>query len=481
MDLKNHHNHELLKKHSDSFKKIFFYRICGTGMGAAACLLKERGFLVEGGDSQFYPPMGDYLKQTGIPLHDLKDVDHSFLKSFDLIVVGNVVPKLSDDARMIEDCDVPFCSFPSVLGALVLDELNVVGIAGTHGKTTTTYFFTQVFENLGKNPGYLIGGVMEGRPSSKLGDGSYFFIESDEYDSSYFEKVSKFLFYSLDHLILTSLEFDHADIFNTIEDIKDQFRNLIPKVTSSFIFSKDYPEAMNLRDEYKDDSKEWLEYGMESSFGPKIIRMDEEGSEFKLTFNNKIFTFKTNLIGKHNILNLSSVALFALNEGFKAEDINAAMSSLILVKRRQELRGSYNNSLVIDDFAHHPRAVKETIGAIKIQYPNKNIIVVLEPNSATARSSLFQEEFAQALLEGDEIIMAKPARKTTVKDTSDLDCNKIVNYLKIKNKKAHLVTHLEDLQILLDKLAGKESLFLILSNGTCLGLWESDFVDKLEK
>ncbi len=188
MNLANCLDYSGLKKIQATVKKVFFYRVCGTGMGAAACLLKEKGYLVEGGDSNFYPPMSTYLESTGIPLHKVDQITREFLKSFDLIVVGNVIPKGGADATLIEELGVKFVSFPTAIGALVLSDVNVVGIAGTHGKTTTTFFATQIFENIGADPGYLIGGVMEGRPSAKLGNGKYFFIESDEYDSAYFEK-----------------------------------------------------------------------------------------------------------------------------------------------------------------------------------------------------------------------------------------------------------------------------------------------------
>ncbi|MBL6988479.1 MAG: hypothetical protein ISR65_01800 [Bacteriovoracaceae bacterium] len=467
-----------LKNRIDQIKKIFFYRICGTGMGAAAVLLKEKGFNVEGGDLNFYPPMSDYLKQTNIPCHNLKEINPEFLKTFDLIVVGNVVPKRSSDARMIEELSVPFISFPSVLGALVLSNTNVVGIAGTHGKTTTTYLITQLFENLGFNPGYMVGGVIEGRPSARLGDGKYFFIESDEYDSAYFEKISKFRRYEIDHLILTSLEFDHADIFLNLDQIKQQFCEVIPQVTSSYIFSADYEASIDLYNRYK-GQKKWQLYGEKSKTGPSIVKMNQQGTVFKLLLNDKLHTFKTNLMGKHNILNLSSAIMFAHMEGIEIEQIAQAVTQLSLVKRRQEVRGTYKNAIVIDDFAHHPRAITTTIDSIKIGYPTKKINVIFEPNSATARSSIFQDEFPNALKSADIVIVAKPIKPTTVEGKKDLDCDKIIKDLNSLNRKAYIAVDLKQLQTYIDSFADANSVFLILSNGTCLGLWESTFVSNL--
>lgn len=483
MNLANKQDFNGLKKIQKDIKKIFFYRVCGTGMGAAACLLKEKGYDVQGGDANFYPPMSTYLESTGIPLFKLDQINQEFLKTFDLIVVGNVIPNGGPDAKMIEELGVKFCSFPTAIGALVLSDVNVIGIAGTHGKTTTTFLATQVFEKLNTNPGYLIGGVMEERPSSKLGSGKYFFIESDEYDSAYFEKISKFRSYSLDNLILTSLEFDHADIFNSVEDIKAQFRAAIPHISKTFIISADYISALELYNEFVDDDNKsrWIRYGEKSDVGPRISEANANGTTFSLTYNKEEYKFETNLIGRHNILNLSAVILYALTEGFKKDQISEAIKDLKMVKRRQEVRGVYKGSLIIDDFAHHPRAVELTLDGIITKYPGKNIHVVMEPNSATARSAIFQKEFSESLNRAASVIFTKPTRPTSVKNVGDLDIYKIIEEVKASGRPGSVVGTLQELMVEIEKIANPENVILVLSNGTCLGLWESDFVKNLKK
>lgn len=482
MNLANKQDFNGLKKIQKDIKKIFFYRVCGTGMGAAACLLKEKGFDVQGGDTNFYPPMSTYLESTGIPLYKLDQITQDFLKTFDLIVVGNVIPNGGPDAKMIEELGVKFCSFPTAIGALVLSDVNVIGIAGTHGKTTTTFLATQVFEKLGTNPGYLIGGVMEERPSSRLGSGNYFFIESDEYDSAYFEKISKFRSYSLDNLILTSLEFDHADIFGSVEDIKAQFRAAIPHIGKTFILSADYVASLELYNEFFDgDKNRWIKYGEKSEVGPKILEANEKGTRFRLNFNKEEYTFETNLIGRHNILNLSAVIIYALTEGFKKEQIAEAIKDLKMVKRRQEVRGSYKGALLIDDFAHHPRAVELTLDGIITKYPGKKVHVVMEPNSATARSAIFQQEFTDSLDRAASVIFTKPTRPTSVKNVGDLDIYKIIESVKSSGRPGSVVGNLDELMVEIEKIAKPENVILVLSNGTCLGLWESDFVKNLSK
>lgn len=476
-----------LELNKEKIKKIFFYRICGTGMGAAAILLKQKGYAVEGGDSVFYPPMSTYLSSTDIPCHKLNEINADYLKKFDLIVVGNVVPGNGDEAKMIENLGVPFASFPTTIGVFVLKERNVIGISGTHGKTTTTHFLSQIFENLGMSPGFLIGGIIENKSSSFLGKSDYFFIESDEYDSCYFEKFSKFQNYCIDHLILTSLEFDHADIFNSISDIEKEFETVIPKVGKSFIFNTDYPSGEKLFKKFSKiySDKKWTAYGNKTSAinkaGPSNVRTSALGSEFDICLDNKNVTFRTNIIGEHNILNLTTSILFAHQEGFAIEKIQKAIANLKMVKRRQEIRGKYRETVVIDDFAHHPRAVEVTIKAVKAQYKDSEIIVVLDPMSATSRSNVFQKEFAESVLLSDKVVIVKPTKKTTAKAWADLNCEMLKTDIENAKKiNVELVTELSELRAVLEKLAGKNRVFLILSNGTCLGLWSSSFINELQ-
>ena len=463
-----------------SIKRIFFYRICGTGMGACAHLFKQKGFIVAGADSKFLPPMSTFLKSTGIPTYPLDEIKCSDLEEYDLIVVGNVVKEKSEDVSIISNAKVPLLSYPQALGQYILPDMEtIVGLAGTHGKTTTSYLMVQLFEKLGETPGYFIGGVIEGRNSSHLGAGKYFFIEADEYDSAYFDKVSKFRHYLLNYLILTSLEFDHADIFKDLESIKDQFRKVMPSLTGG-IFNTSFKAADDLYQEFAKGQKHWHKYG-ESETGPVIIKSDNKGSEFSLHIEGKKHHFFTNLIGLHNIQNLSSCILFAATQGLEIEKIKNVCLDFKMVQRRQWERGTFKEALVIDDFAHHPRAVSSTIETMKIKYPSKKLLVVLEPNSATGRSDIFQNEFENALKQADKVVLAKPSTPTTVKGRGNLDCHKIAIGLTKNKTPAYVVEDLKELRAILDKEACKKMVFLILSNGTCLGLWESDFENCLQK
>ena len=463
---------DLVKK---EFKKIFFYRICGTGMGATACLLKEAGYDVSGCDVSFSPPMSTYLESIGIPCLDIKNVDETKLKEYDLIIVGNSVPRNSEHAKLIEECGVAFTSFPSVMGNLILKNREVIGVAGTHGKTTTTYFLTQLLERLGDEPGYFVGGIINERPPAKLGKSKFFVIESDEYDSAYFQKYAKFQQYELNHMILTSLEFDHADIYNSVEEIEEQFIQTLDRIKNPIVIANESYQSIK-----KLASSNWILYSETFSTGPQIISQSLKGTEFKLKLNDNWNTIHTNLVGTHNILNLSSCILLLNQLGFESEKIINACADLGMVKRRQEIRGEYKGSIVIDDFAHHPRAITLTMEAIRTLFPGKEILTIFEPISATSRSDIFQNEFSESLQNSDRFIIAKNPLNTSVKGHDNLNCQKIVDEAIANKIPAKWVDNLTDLQNSIDEWIKEDQVLLILSNRTCLGLWESKFVDQIK-
>ena len=466
-----------LSQAKPKIKKIFFYRICGTGMGACACLAKEAGFEVAGADTTFSPPMSTYLESVNIPLRKLELLTREELKEYDLIVVGNSVPRQSEFARFVEETGVPFTSFPSFLGEFILQDKEVIGLAGTHGKTTTTYFLSQMLEALGEDTGYFIGGIIDGRPPSRLGTSKYFVIESDEYDSAYFQKISKFRLYELNHMVLTSLEFDHADIFNSIEDIKNEFKPTLASLSGTVIANDGFGAITDLSETFKD--LDWTFYGEGSAAGPVKIESINGRSHFSLKLGNSYVDFDTNIVGLHNILNISSCILMLDRLGFNTVELQSSVMNLEMVKRRQEHRGYFQKAVVIDDFAHHPRAISLTVDAIKTKYPDKEIITIFEPVSATARSSIFQNEFLASLTSSNKVLIAKNALQTTVEDKENLDTTLLVEELTKQGIAAQSVNTLDELMKYIKLWANERSVLLVLSNRTCLGLWESDFVKQL--
>jgi UDP-N-acetylmuramate: L-alanyl-gamma-D-glutamyl-meso-diaminopimelate ligase len=421
--------------------------------------------------------MSTYLETLDIPLKNLDELTHQDLQKYDLIVVGNSVPRNSEHAKFVEQAGVSFTSFPSFLGEFILKEREVIGLAGTHGKTTSTYFLAQMLENLGEEAGYFVGGIIDGRPPSRLGKSKYFIIESDEYDSAYFQKISKFRLYKLNHMILTSLEYDHADIFESIEDIKKEFAAIIPHLSGCIVANDDYTAIKELEQEFP--QKEWKYYGTKTPTGPSHIKSNEKLSSFHLELDGKDYLFETNVVGVHNILNISACIKVLFEVGFTVEKLQQSVKHLAMVKRRQEVRGFYHHSLVIDDFAHHPKAITLTLDALKAKYPHKKLVTVFEPISATARSSVFQKEFARSLQKSPQVIIAVNPLKTTVEKSKNLDTQQLVNDLNSSGVEAKEIFDVDTLMSQLKDWSGEDKLIAVLSNRTCIGLWESKFVQEL--
>lgn len=476
MNLGNFWDASTIKANQAKLKKIFFFRICGMGMGTTATLFREAGFEVAGCDIAFYPPMGDYLKKVGVECISVEQTTAEILKKYDLIVVGNSISANTKESQLIENCGVPFTSFPCILGELILKNKKVIGIAGTHGKTTTSYYLTQMLTLLGQDTGYLVGGVLTDREASHLGKSDYFVIESDEYDSSYFQKFSKFRLYHIKELILTALEYDHADIFPSVRDIEVQFEHIIPNI-SGMIYNSDYPSAEKMAAFFKKHhQKDAFAYGLKSDKGPSKIETYKGMTKFVLQINGKEEVFETNIIGPQNILNLSGCILFCLKEKFELKAIKETLKNLKNVKRRQELRGKYNNLLVVDDFAHHPTAITLTLEGIKKTYPNMPIHVIFEAVTSTARSNAFQKEFAHSLSTVSSVLVANPKIPTNAKQFENMDYTLLTKDINAYGVFSEQYTELAPLRQKIDKLSQQDGVLLVLSNRTVLGLWESDFI-----
>ena len=465
-----------LKLIKNEIKKIFFYRVCGTGMGAAATLLKEAGYIVEGGDNEFYPPMSTYLENSEVQLKKISDCNDDYLKEFDLIIVGNVVPRESKDARRLESLGVNLTSFPQALGGLLLDAKKVIGIAGTHGKTTSTYLGAQVLSNLGEDVGYFIGGVLPSGPSAQIGKSDIFIIEADEYDSAYFEKTSKFHHFGIDSLIITSLEFDHADIFKNEKELSSSFEKLLKGRFSRIIYNSDYSMLKNIFNSPL-RNKNIKDYGLDGSHpGLRNVLSKDNYTSFELKINGQFEKISTNLTGIHNILNLTSIVLLTYDLGFSITQIKKAVLRLDMVKRRQELKGTIKNALIFDDFAHHPTAIQTTLKSLRSLYAKKEIIAIFEPVSSTARSNFFQEQFVDSLKVADIILVIPPRRDTSALLGKNLDVELLCKRLQNLGRIVFQVFDLEDLEERVLALADEKKVIITLSNGKVYNLFSSDII-----
>ncbi|MAW07238.1 MAG: hypothetical protein CME61_03035 [Halobacteriovoraceae bacterium] len=449
MNLENRLTKEMLSKKKDRIKKILFYRVCGTGMGAAACLMKEAGFDIYGIDRDYFPPMSDYLNESQVQLLSFDQVN---LSEFDLIVVGNVVPKGSEDAKKIENSGVFFCSFPEVIGEFILKNKNVIGVSGTHGKTTSSYFLVQIFEQMGLRPGYLIGGVIEGRASSSMGNSEYFIIESDEYDTAYFEKTPKFFHYEINHLIITSIEYDHADIYESLLEITDHFKTLSKKTNGIIVGNTDYEAIKNL-----------VKIKPMVEINEKMFEMRENGFVLEKSF----YEFK--IKQKYNILNLLGGLVLLSELGF-TEHVNLDLNSLKLVKRRQEYIGEFKGASVYDDFAHHPTALKLTIESFSSDEKFGKLCVVFEPASSTARSDIFQKDLPECFLGAGIVFVIEPSRPTSAKNANTLNTEKLKLGLLDEGIICETVSDKKSLINLLSRFRENYDTIILLSNGPLLGV-----------
>ena len=363
--------------------RIHILGVCGTFMAGLAQILKESGHKVSGSDIQYYPPMSDYLKKIGIETTQGYQKDQ--LPKADLYVVGNALSRGNECIEEILDKKLPFVSGPEMLGK-ELKNRNVFAVSGTHGKTTTSYMLAHILENQGKDIGFLIGGISKNfENSAKLGTDKSFVIEADEYDSAFFDKRSKFIHYSPNNLVINNIEFDHADIFDDINDIKKQFHHLIKIVPSSgnIIYFKDDKNSSDLiKDGLWCNKIEINSHSIKTDF--KLMELEVDKKKFSLK--------ELPLIGKHNFKNYISAILAAKLDGVLINDSIESLKTFKGVRRRMELVVDASGIKVYDDFAHHPTAIRLSCEAIREKYLDKKILGIIELGSNTM-SSGFHKNF----------------------------------------------------------------------------------------
>ena len=365
-------------------------------MAGLAQILKESGHEVSGSDNQFYPPMSEYIKKMGIETQT--GYSKNSLPNADLYVIGNALSRGNEYVEEIIERKLPFVSGPEMLGR-ELKNRDVFAISGTHGKTTTSYMLTHIFRNQEKDVGYLIGGISEQfQDSAKLGTDKIFVIEADEYDSAFFDKRSKFIHYSPLNLIINNIEFDHADIFNNIDDIKKQFHHLlkiIPKSGNLIYFKED----KNSSDVIK--SGLWCN---EIAIGSNEIEIDLNQKNL-IVDGNKYSLKNLPLSGEHNFKNYVCAILAARKGGISIEKSIDSLKKFKGVKRRMDLVADLSNVKVYDDFAHHPTAIKMSTESIREKHPNKKILGIVELGSNTMSSGYHNDNLIESFKALDETLL----------------------------------------------------------------------------
>jgi UDP-N-acetylmuramate: L-alanyl-gamma-D-glutamyl-meso-diaminopimelate ligase len=457
-------------------RHIHFIAICGVGMAPMAVMLRDAGYHVTGSDIATYPPMGDMLKQAGIPVSlgfDAKNLE----PRPDLVVVGNAVTRTNPEAQAVESLGIEKTSFPAALGRFFLKpgQKSLV-VAGTHGKTTTTGMLAHCLATAGTNPGYLVGGLV--RDLGKLaaaGGGEYFVVEGDEYDTAYFDKGPKFLHYKPSAVILTSVEFDHADIYSDVEHVKSSFRRLagILPMNGPLVACVDYPHLVSAID--RAGRYRLVPYGLKSPEGwePRAIRVGPEGSSFELYWKGRRdAALKLSLVGAMNVLNATAVYALCRELGIELGAVARGLATYKGAARRQEIVGEARGITVVDDFAHHPTAVSLTLAAIRGRFPGRRLWAVFEPRSNTSRRAVFQRAYADALAKADAVALSAVFRKDNdpLKPDEMLSTDTLVSDLTARGIPAWTEGGPDEILARLRKELREGDVVLCMSNGAFGGL-----------
>jgi len=405
-------------------RSFHFLGICGTAMGSVAAALQERGFKVTGSDENVYPPMSIFLEKKGIALKEGYRAEN-IPADADVVVIGNAIKRGNSEVEVVLSRKLLYLSLPEVLKNYFLRGRHNLVVTGTHGKTTTTALLAWIMEKAGRKPGYLIGGLPKNLgQGARLNDSKYFVIEGDEYDSAFFDKRSKFMHYLPELLIVNNIEFDHADIFNDLDEIKLSFRRLLNIVPQNgmVLVNGDDPSCVEVA---RDCLAQMIEVGFSKNCAQRIrdVTYSAGGSRFKLGEG----TFEIPLIGEFNVRNAAMAAIAARFYDVSKAKIDNAFKSFSGIARRQEVRGEARGVKVIDDFGHHPTAIAHTLQALRHRYRGHRLWAVFEPRSNTTRRAVFQQQLPDALKLADGAFIAQVAKLEQIPEEERLNPEAVVD------------------------------------------------------
>ena len=453
-----------------SVRRIHLVGVAGTGMGSFAGLLKAAGYDVTGSDQNVYPPMSDMLARWGVETMTPYSAENLDRARPDLVVIGNVIRRVNPEATAVRERGLPQMSFPAALGSLLLDTRHSIVVTGTHGKTTCSALLSHVVVVAGTDPSFLVGGVTLNADSNfRFGHGPYFVIEGDEYDTAYFDKGPKFMHYRARTALLTSIEFDHADIFRDMDHYESAFVRFAETIPAdgTLVVCSTYPNAERIAREHS--TGRVITYAGDSAadFSARDVRFGEEGARFEIVRrdNHAATTVQLPMSGRHNVENAVGVFAVAVTLGISPDVVAEAFATFKGVKRRQEVRGEVRGVLVVDDFAHHPTAVQETIKGIRERYANRRVIAVFEPRSNTSRRNIHQFAYVNALRDAPLVFLKVPEPHDQVPADQQLDVNEIVSDLHDLGVTARGSSDVPELVRLVAAEARAGDLVLVMSNG----------------
>jgi UDP-N-acetylmuramate: L-alanyl-gamma-D-glutamyl-meso-diaminopimelate ligase len=455
-------------------RHIHLIGICGTAMASLAGMLNHRGFKVTGSDMAAYPPMSNFLSSLGIPVAQPYK-EENLQPAPDLVIVGNAISRGNPELEYVLDKRIPFQSMAQLLHDEFLRGKQSLVIAGTHGKTTTTSMTSWIFAHAGRNPSFLIGGIAENFGSSfAVTDGKEFILEGDEYDTAFFDKGPKFLHYFPDDVILTSVEFDHADIYKGLDEVKTAFKrlvNLVPRRGRVIAWDG----TANVTECVARAFCKVERYGFfkESYWRIDDVKYEPERTSWRVSREGKPWAeFSFALAGEYNVLNATAAAALASGYGISPEQIAEALAAFRSVKRRLEVKADVNGVLIIDDFAHHPTAIAETLKAIRLRYPGRRVWAVLEPRSNTLRRNVFQHELARSLALAEEVIVAGVFKSDAIPERERLDIRDVLADVKKQGRQARYFETADEIVSTITPELRAGDVVAILSNGGFGNIYE---------
>jgi UDP-N-acetylmuramate: L-alanyl-gamma-D-glutamyl-meso-diaminopimelate ligase len=458
-------------------KHVHVIGIGGSAMSPLAGMLREHGFHVTGSDSGVYPPASTFLENLGISFFHTFDAAH-LDPTPDLVVVGNIIARGNPELEEVLDQKIPYRSLPEMLEEVFLPGKHSIVVSGTHGKTTTTAMLAWIFHTAGKRPNFLVGGVAENFGKSYgLEGGDEFILEGDEYETAIWDRGPKFFHYHPDDLIVTSLEYDHADIYADFEVYQLAFRrlvNLVPRKGRVVIWGDaEAGPALRKAAEKAFCPVETYGFSAQNDWIGSEVAADGEGMRFRVTYRGKLFgEFALTASGRHNVLNAIAAIAAGHGRGIPATTLAEALSTFRSVKRRMDVKGELGDIVVVDDFAHHPTAVRATLEAARSRWPKRRLWAILEPRSNSMRRKVFQESLPKALALADRVVLGGVFRAQQLGDENRLAPDSVAQSVRELGKDARAF---EGAQAIADYLAGEAKpgdLLLIMSNGSFDGLCE---------
>jgi len=455
-------------------RHIHLIGICGTGMAAMAGMLQQQGFMVTGSDQNVYPPMSDFLAGLGIEVMAGYAAANLSVRP-DLVIVGNVVRSTNPEAVELARLRIPYLSMPQALGHFFLEGKQSLVVAGTHGKTTTSSLLATTLHRIGVTPGFMIGGLVEafGR-NSQVSDGPYFVVEGDEYDTAFFNKVSKFQHYQPRCAILTSVEFDHADIFADLAAIKAAFAEFIGRIPAegALVAHIEDPVVAELAPAARCPV---IGYGVGAACEWRLADLQAHGlaSDFAVHHHGQLLgRCRLPMPGLHNALNALAVIALLSRLGFAFERIVDGLSSFEGVKRRQQIRGVVRGVTVVDDFAHHPTAVRETLNALRLAWPDNRLVVVFEPRTNSSRRAVFQQDYARVFGAADQVLIREPVPLENLPLNEQFSSAQLAATLRSNGIKAKSFPDTDAILDVLSRASQPGDIVAILSNGGFDGIHE---------